>query len=56
MCVTVKAIQEAGMRERVKIMIGGAPVTDLVAKETGCDHYAKNAAAGVSYAKTVYGV
>ncbi len=53
---TVKAIQEAGLRDQVKIMVGGAPVTDVVAKETGCDFFAEDAAAGVNYAKSVYGV
>jgi len=53
---TVKAIAEAGKRDNVKIMVGGAPVTDVVAKETGCDYFAEDAAAGVNYAKTIYGI
>lgn len=52
---TVKAITESGNRERVKIMVGGAPVTEVVARETGCDYFAEDAAAGVSYTKSVYG-
>lgn len=53
---TVKAISEAGRREHVKIMVGGAPVTEVVAEQTGCDFYAKDAASGVNYTKSVYGI
>ncbi|TFG60497.1 MAG: cobalamin-binding protein [Spirochaetales bacterium] len=52
---TVAAIKEAGLRNNVRIMVGGAPVTDVVAKETGCDYFAESASAGVTYTKTVYG-
>ncbi len=52
----VKAISDAGLRDKVKIMLGGAPVTDVVARETGCDYYGKDAAAAAEYAlKTVGG-
>ena len=53
---TVTAIKEAGLRDQVKIMGGGAPVTNVVAKETGCDYFAENAAAGVHYARSIYGI
>ena len=53
---TVKAIAEAGKRDQVKIMVGGAPVTEVVAQETGCDYFAEDAAAGVNFTKSVYGV
>ncbi len=46
----VKALKDAGLRDKVKLMVGGAPVTDMVAKETGCDYYGKDAAAAVNYA------
>ena len=49
----VRAINEAGLRDKVKIMVGGAPVTDLVAEETGCDYYGKDAAAAVNYALSI---
>jgi methanogenic corrinoid protein MtbC1 len=52
----VKAISDAGLRDRVKIMLGGAPVTEVVAEETGCDYYGKDAAAAVEYALKVAGV
>ncbi|UCB46358.1 MAG: cobalamin-dependent protein [Spirochaetota bacterium] len=51
----VKAIADAGLRDKVKIMLGGAPVTDVVADETGCDYYGKDAAAAVVYALDVVG-
>ena len=40
----VKAFEEAGLREQVKIMIGGAPVTDSFAKKIGADAYTPDAA------------
>jgi methanogenic corrinoid protein MtbC1 len=51
----VKAISDAGLRDRVKIMLGGAPVTEVVAQETGCDYYGKDAAAAASYALKAVG-
>ncbi len=52
---TVKAIEEAGIRDNVSIIIGGAPVTELVAEKTGCDHYGKDALSGLRYATEIYG-
>ncbi len=49
----VKAIDDAGLRDKVKIMIGGAPVTEVVAEETGCDYFGKDAASAVDYALKV---
>lgn len=40
---TIKAIQEAGLRSKVKIMVGGAPVTADYAKKIGADGYASDA-------------
>lgn len=51
---TVNAIKEAGIRDNVAIMVGGAPVTDLVAEKTGCDYYGKDAFSGVNFASDVY--
>jgi len=51
---TVQAIAEAGLREKVAIMIGGAPVTDRVRENTGCDYYGKDALEGVKIANRVY--
>ena len=42
---TIKALEEAGLRDKVKIMVGGAPVTKDFAEKIGADAYASNAAA-----------
>ena len=39
---TVKAIEEGRVRNDVSIMVGGAPVSNLVAEKTGCDFYGKD--------------
>jgi 5-methyltetrahydrofolate--homocysteine methyltransferase len=51
---TVKAIEEAGIRDGISIMVGGAPVTELVAEKTGCDFYGKDAVSGVKFASQIY--
>jgi 5-methyltetrahydrofolate--homocysteine methyltransferase len=51
MPVVIKAIEDAGLRDRVKIMVGGAPVTQEFADEIGADGTAEDAAAAVSLAK-----
>jgi 5-methyltetrahydrofolate--homocysteine methyltransferase len=43
MGATLKALTEAGIRDRVKVMIGGAPVTDAFARQIGADGYAPDA-------------
>ncbi len=43
MKATIDAINEAGLRDRVKVIIGGAPVTDAFAKEVGADGTAPDA-------------
>lgn len=48
---TIKALEEAGVRDTVKIMIGGAPVTESFAEEIGADGYAPNAASASDMAK-----
>ena len=50
---TLEAIQEAGLRNQVKAIIGGAPVTDRYAKEIGADGYAPDAASAVDLAKSL---
>ena len=47
----IQAIQKAGLRDQVKIMVGGAPVTPEFAKEIGADGYGANASAAVTVAK-----
>lgn len=48
---TINALQEAGLRDKVKVMVGGAPVTQSFADQIGADGYASNAAAAVDMAK-----
>ena len=52
---TVKAIEEAGLRDQVKVMIGGAPVTQRFADDIGADGYAPNAASASDLAKKFVG-
>jgi 5-methyltetrahydrofolate--homocysteine methyltransferase len=49
---TVKALEEAGLRDKVKIMIGGAPVTQAFSDQIGADGYASNAASAADLAKS----
>jgi 5-methyltetrahydrofolate--homocysteine methyltransferase len=56
MSATVKALQEAGLREQVKVIIGGAPVTDGFAKQIGADGYSADASSAVRLTKTLIGV
>ena len=48
---TIKALEEAGLRDTVKILIGGAPVTQSFADQIGADGYAANAASAAELAK-----
>jgi 5-methyltetrahydrofolate--homocysteine methyltransferase len=51
MAQTISALKDAGLRGTVKVMIGGAPVTQRFADEIGADGYGANAAAAVDRAK-----
>lgn len=48
---TINAISESGLRDKVKIMIGGGQIDDEVKKYTGADAYGKDAMAAVDLAK-----
>jgi methanogenic corrinoid protein MtbC1 len=48
---TIEAMKDAGLRDKVKVMIGGGQITEEVMKYTGADAYGRNAMAGVSLAK-----
>jgi 5-methyltetrahydrofolate--homocysteine methyltransferase len=48
---TIDALEEAGLRDSVKIMIGGAPVTADFAEQIGADAYAPDAATAVELAR-----
>ena len=56
MVETINAIKEAGVRDQVKILIGGAPITAAFAEEIGADGYASNAASAVEKAKELIGL
>jgi 5-methyltetrahydrofolate--homocysteine methyltransferase len=51
MKATIEALKQAGVRSQVKVMIGGAPVTQKYADEIGADGYSENAAAAVALAR-----
>jgi methanogenic corrinoid protein MtbC1 len=53
---TVDAVKATGLRDKVKVMIGGGQITEEVRKYTGADAYGKDAMAGVSLAKKWLGV
>jgi len=53
MKATIEALEEAGLRDSIKIMIGGAPVTEAFAKEIGADAYAPDAATAVDVARNL---
>jgi len=48
---TIEAINAAGLRDKVKVMIGGGQMSEEIKKYTGADAYGKDAMAGVSLAK-----
>jgi 5-methyltetrahydrofolate--homocysteine methyltransferase len=51
MRVTVEEFQKAGIRDRIKIIIGGAPVTQQYADQIGADGYSDNANGAVALAR-----
>jgi corrinoid protein of di/trimethylamine methyltransferase len=55
MRTTIEALEKAGLRERVKVFVGGAPLSAEYAKEIGADAYADNASAAVRMAQQLVG-
>ena len=53
MKTTIEALKNAGVRDKVKIMVGGAPVTAQFAKEIGADGYSENASTAVQLARSL---
>ena len=49
----IKTLKDAGLRDKVKIMVGGAPVTQSFADQIGADAYAKNAPEAARKAKSL---
>lgn len=50
---TIEALKQAGVRDQVKVLVGGAPITQRFADEIGADGYGENAAGVASLAKRV---
>lgn len=53
---TIEAMQDAGIRQRIKVMVGGAPVSATYASSVGADGYAPEAATAVEQARDLLGV
>jgi len=53
---TVEALEEAGIRDSVKVMVGGAPLTQAYADEINADGYASDASRAATLAKELLGV
>jgi 5-methyltetrahydrofolate--homocysteine methyltransferase len=51
MRATIEALKEAGLRDQVKVMVGGAPLTDNFAAEIGADGYSPDASQAVALAR-----
>jgi len=52
---TIDALKDAGIRNQVKVLIGGAPITQKYADEIGADGYSENAPGAVALAKRAIG-
>jgi len=53
MKTTIEAMKTAGVRNQVKVLVGGAPVTPEYAREIGADGYGENASVAVSVARQI---
>jgi 5-methyltetrahydrofolate--homocysteine methyltransferase len=53
MKTTIDALKSAGLRDSVKVLIGGAPITDAYAEQIGADGYAPDASRAVKLAKSL---
>jgi 5-methyltetrahydrofolate--homocysteine methyltransferase len=56
MKTTMEALKNGGVRDRIKVMIGGAPVTQQYADEIGADGYGENASVAVNLARRLVGI
>ena len=50
---TVEALKNAGLREKVNVMVGGAAASDMVAERTGCDFYGQTAVDATNHALAI---
>ena len=55
MRTTLEALKAAGLRDQVKVMVGGAPVTEGWARDIGADGYAPDASRAVALARSLVG-
>jgi corrinoid protein of di/trimethylamine methyltransferase len=55
MKVTIEALRQAGVRDKVKVLIGGAPITQKYAEEIGADGYSETAVGAVALARKAVG-
>ena len=55
MKTTIEAMKQAGMRDKVKVLIGGAPITQKFADEIGADGFSESAAGAVALARKATG-
>jgi 5-methyltetrahydrofolate--homocysteine methyltransferase len=53
---TIEALKAAGLRDKVKVIIGGAPVTQQYADEIGADGYSSDASSAVELGKSLLGI
>ena len=53
---TIEALKEAGLRDTVKVIIGGAPVTQKYADEIGADGYSKDAGGAADLVKRLLNI
>lgn len=53
---TIEALENKGIRRQVKVLVGGAPITEEYAKEIGADGYASDAARAVDEARELLGI
>jgi 5-methyltetrahydrofolate--homocysteine methyltransferase len=56
MKTTIEALKQAGVRDNVKVLVGGAPVTTQYANEIGADGYGENANSAVAITRKLLGV
>jgi 5-methyltetrahydrofolate--homocysteine methyltransferase len=55
MRTTIDALKQAGVRDQVKVLVGGAPISQKYADEIGADGYSENAVGAVALAKKAVG-
>jgi 5-methyltetrahydrofolate--homocysteine methyltransferase len=56
MKTTIDALEQAGVRQQVKVLVGGAPITEQYAREIGADGFSDSAASAVPLARRAVGI